>query len=97
MSKTDTNLKVNPTDKIESVEIFLNEEKHPIAYGAKKKELMESGMDEKEAEQFIREVPFVMELYYSPNNGLFLMEAEALESIAPYNPYTGEQIPNEYL
>lgn len=90
-------LKVNGADEVELLDVYLDEVKHPIAFAAKKQELIDSGMTEEEAVDFIRTTPFQMELYYAPFNGLFLIESEALESIAPFNPYTGEEIPNPHL
>lgn len=87
-------LKINPQGTEEVIEIYLDSVKHPVAYNAKIDELIESGMTREEAEGFISTTPFVMELYYAPNQGLFLVESEAIESTEIYNPYCGEEIPN---
>lgn len=92
-----TTIKVNPSDKVELVDIKLDKEKHPIAWNNKKQELIESGMPEDEAEDFLRTTPFQMEVYYAPFNGLFLIESEPLDSITPFNPYTGEEMENDFL
>lgn len=77
------------------VEIYLSPYKHPIAYQRKKYELMNSsGMSEEEAERHILQAPFVLELFYAIDQGLFAIESEPLDSIEVYNPYTGEEIPN---
>lgn len=80
----------NP-DEAETIEIKLDKEKFPVAYANKKKELMTTcGMTDSEAEKFIDETTFVMELFYQPDRGLFLVESEAVESTEIYSPYTGE-------
>lgn len=85
-------VKVAKSGNEEIVEIYLDENQHPTAFKTKLKELIESGMTEKEAREFIRTTPFVMELYYAPFQGLFAIESEALESITAYNPYDGDRM-----
>jgi hypothetical protein len=75
------------------ISIHLDEHKHPIAWKAKMDELMKTGMTRLEALSFINKTPFILEIYYSENNGLFLVESEAVETEIPmYNPYNGEQM-----
>jgi hypothetical protein len=82
----------------DTIEIYLCPNKHPIAYQRKKSELINScGMTEEEAERDILRTPFVLELFYAIDQGLFAIESEPLDSIEVYNPYTGEEIPNENI
>lgn len=85
---------INKAGSEEIVEIFLDEQKYPIAYKNKLDELMFCGMSEKEARHEIMVNPIQLELYYSINQGLFGIESEALESIIPHNPYDGKQMIN---
>ncbi len=78
--------------KIETIEVYLIESEHPVAYKAKLEELIESGATEQEAKDHIRAIPFVMELYYAKDQGLFLVESEAVDNIDIYHPYTGEPL-----
>ncbi len=89
-----TKLKINPQGTEEVVEIRLDPVKHPVAFDAKRQELVNAGMTRDEAERFILAVPFVMEVYYAPNQGLFLVESEAIESTDIHNPYDGEVVYN---
>lgn len=80
------------------IEVWLTKESTPIAYERKKYELVhKSGMTEEEAEIFIAQVPFVLEIFYSIDQGLFAVESEALESCVIFNPYTGTEITNNNL
>ena len=76
-------------DDVEVIDVYLDEVKHPRAFKTKLHELIESGLDEDAARKFIRDTPFVMEVYYDLNRGLFMVESEAVESTEIYNPYTG--------
>ena len=86
--------KINKTGSEEVIEVFLSETKHPKAFNAKVKEIVEqSGMTEEEEEKdFVRTTPFSLELYYHVNQGLFGVESEAVEGYGNeiYSPYTGE-------
>lgn len=78
------------------VDIFLCPNKTPVAYARKIKELMSAGMTEAEAENcLLRPIP--IELFYSFDQGLWGIEAECLSSCEVYDPYTGEEIPNDNL
>lgn len=85
-------LRINKPEECETIDIKLSKDKFPIAFEAKKRELMKQGMTEEEAEATITEMTFRMELYYSEGNGLFLVESEALVSFEPFDPYTGEKM-----
>lgn len=85
-------LKVNPAGQEETFDFYLSEEKHPIAFKAKVDELINAGMSEEEAKEFINTTPFCMEVYYSTDRGLFMVESEPLDFITPFDPYTGEEM-----
>lgn len=85
-------------DKGDTIEVYLDPNKHPIAYQTKKRELMRcSGLTDEEADSFLMEIPFILEIFYSPDQGLFAVEAEPIGEIEIYNPYDGCKIPNENL
>lgn len=86
-------MKLNSPSKAETVVVRLNKNQHPIAWEAKKNELMKSGMTDREAEVYMLRFgsEFVMELHYAPDQGLFLVESEAIESTPIYNPYDGTE------
>ena len=85
-------LKINPADKAEMIDFYLSETRHPIAFKAKLAELMEAGLTEEQARVAIDKYSIEMEVYYSPDKGLFMVETEALSSIPVYDPYTGEKL-----
>lgn len=87
-------LQINPEGSEEIIEIFLDPLKHPVAYSNKLEELMDAGMSRVEAQDFIRENSFEMEVYYSSGQGLFLVESEPIAFNTMYNPYDGNEIPN---
>jgi hypothetical protein len=87
-------LQINPQGTEETIEFYLDQVKHPVAYGNKKVELMNSGMPLDEIDRYIRNTPFVMEVYYSKDQGLFLVESEPIGIIKMYNPYDGIEIFN---
>lgn len=87
-------LQINPQGAEEIFELYLDPVKHPVAFDNKVQELMDAGMSRVEAEQFIRTTPFVLEAYYSPKQGLFLVESEAIEFNDIHNPYDGTTVYN---
>lgn len=87
-------IKANVPYEEETVEIRLDPVLHHKAYETKKKELVDAGMTEQDAEEALR-VPFVMELYYSKDNGLFAVESEVIDYCDIRNPYDGVLIDNE--
>lgn len=89
-----SNLKISPVGCQEVIEIYLDPVKHPVAYNTKVEELIGSGMTREEAEGFVQTTPFEMELYYSKNQGLFMVESEVIESADIYNPYDGKVVYN---
>lgn len=66
-------------------------------YERKKYELINSGMSDDEAENWLLTTPIQLELFYDIDRGLFAAEAEAIDCCEIYNPYTGKEIPNENL
>jgi len=87
-------VKKNPAGSEEVIDIILDRNKWPIAWQAKKDELMnEAGMSEKDAENFIVTTPIQMELYYNYGFGLYLVETEAVEACVPmFDPYNGNEM-----
>lgn len=82
-------MKKNNLLQYESIEISLDPIKQPIAYKNRVESLILSGLSQEEAELEALE-PIDMEFYYDINNGLFMVEEGAVESIDITNPYTGE-------
>lgn len=72
--------------------VRLTEDKFPIAYKNKLKELVDCGMTEKEARDFLNDTPIELELYYSYGYGLFAVETDAVDGGATiFDPYTGTE------
>lgn len=84
-----TKLKLHNSDNIESINIQLCSEKTPIAYTKRVNSLVNSGLTLEDAQLEALE-PIEMEMYYDENNGLFLVEAEAINNTDIFNPYTQE-------
>ena len=82
-------MKKNSPDNYESINVLLSKDKTPIAFAKKVVELVESGLSEKEAEVYVSQTEIEMEFYYADGLGLFMVEAEAVESCTIVNPYTG--------
>ncbi len=92
-------MKLNPDDKIETIEVILTEDKYPIAYKNKLDELMEQKAfpSRKEAIRWLSKTPIVLELYYEKHSGLFAVESGALEANPESirSPYSGEPFTEE--
>jgi hypothetical protein len=84
-------MKLNNSDNYESITIQLSKEKTPIAWEQKVISNMNSGLSREEAEKEADKT-IEVEMYYDADAGLFLVEAEAVESGTIYNPYSGELI-----
>ena len=87
-------LKLNNSDNYETIGNFkLSKDKTPIAYENKVQELIEEcGMSREEAEHFVDNAEFELEIYYHKSYGLFAVEAEAVEGGADiYSPYTADE------
>lgn len=81
-------MKKNNFEKYESIYVCLDPIKHPLAFEAKVKNLISSGISREDAEIVARE-PIEMELYYE-DHGLMMVESEAVETCEIYSPYTRE-------
>ena len=82
-------MKLNNSDNYESIFVQLSKEKTPIAWEQKVISNMNSGLSREEAEKEA-DKKMEVEMYYDADAGLFLVEAEAVESGTIYNPYSGE-------
>lgn len=90
-------LKITETEG-DVIEIYLTQQKTPVAYARKKYELIHiSGMTEEEAAKYLLKTPIPLELFYDLNVGLFGIDSEATTCSEIFNPYPGKQIPNENL
>ena len=74
----------------EVVHLSIDETQHPNIFNAMVNELIENGLSAQDAKKYVRTTPLQMELYYSPQEGLFAVESEAVECADIYNPYSGE-------
>jgi len=90
-------IKMNNAENYESINITLSRENTPIAYQNKLDELMDcKAFDtQAEAEKWISETPIELELYYENGQGLFGVEAEAVECMELKSPYSGAPILEE--
>lgn len=86
-------VKLNGENDLETLcKVKLSKDKYPKVYEAKVQELMNEGISREEAEQALTTMEFELELYYSPSNGMFAVESDAIECGATiYDPYTGEE------
>jgi len=78
----------------ETIEVRLNRKDHPRAFQKAVESLMESGLSKEEAIKSVATTPFVLEVAYSTNRGLFAVESEALDFLREemFDPYTGENV-----
>ena len=92
-------MKLNPTDRIETIEVLLTEERYPIAFANKMSELLEQKAfdSEQEARTWLKSTPIVLEIYYEKDAGLFAVESEVLDSCPETvcSPYTKEAFTEE--
>lgn len=86
-------IKLNNSEEYEHLaNVKLSKEKFPKAYEAKLDELIRNGMTLEEAENWLKDALFELELYYSPDYGLFAIETDAVDGGATiFDPYTGEE------
>ena len=86
-------MKLNNSDVYEHLcNVNLTEDKFPIAYKCKLNELINNGMSEESARNFLADCEIELELYYSYGYGVFAVESEAIECGATiFDPYTGEE------
>ena len=72
--------------------VKLTKEKFPKVYEAKLNELVSNGLSKEDAEKYLLAQEFELELYYSPDYGMFAVETDAVDGGATiYDPYTGEE------
>ena len=88
---------IAPTEP-ETIEVYLTKEHTPVAYERKIKELLDSGAvnSREDAEGWLENVPFQLELIYDINSGLFALESAALESNICYSPYSRLEVLTEF-
>ena len=95
MSKELSELRMSPQVK-DTIEIYLDPNKHPETYQRKKLALIKDiEMSESEAERYLLNNPFKLELFYDFDTGMFALEAEIIDCDKTYNPFTGSPIPKE--
>jgi hypothetical protein len=82
-------MQLNNSDNYESIRVQLSKEKTPIAWEQRVLSLINSGSTREQAEA-VADSTIEVEMYYNPDGGLFLVEAEAVESGTIYDPYSGE-------
>ena len=78
----------------ETICVYLSETKHPTAYNAMKKTLIDDGLSELDAEKAIR-LGIDLELIYEQGQGLFAVESEAIDKT--FSPYTRTPLKPEDL
>lgn len=77
---------------VESIVLFLDEQKHPVAFKNRLLSLTESGLSDEEARNVILE-GIEVEVYCDKQTGVFLLESEIVECGAElYHPYTGKEL-----
>ena len=86
-------IQLNNGDNYEHLcNVHITEDKFPKVYTAKLAELVRNGMSEDDAKKYLHAVPIELELYYSPDNGCFAVETDAVDGGATiFDPYTGEE------
>ena len=84
--------KLNTLDTYDSIKIRLID--YPEAFKSKCEEFVEQGIatDMDDAAEQLKDYEIDLQLVYDKHNGLFAVEAEAIESCASdiYSPYTGK-------
>ena len=81
----------------DTYEITLTQEHTPCSYGHRVFDLMNSGLSEEDARRAVAAAPIVMELFCDEAHGLFAIESGPLQFTELYNPFTGQEIPNDNL
>ena len=87
-------MKKNNAENYESIRVYLDENRTPLAFNEKLKELMEEGAfdNENDARSYILTNPIELELYYHKGYGLYGVESDAVEYADIYNPYDGTKM-----
>lgn len=85
--------KLNNADNYEPLVVTITREKYPVVFENKVEELVESTcFTRKEAEAYVEGMQIELELYYEKHQGLFAIEAEAVDcSLDITSPYTQEK------
>lgn len=82
-------------DEGEMFEVITTPTVNPEMFRRRVKCLTLSGLSQEEAEKFVASTPLQLELFYDVGLGAFAIDAEAVGNTPLYNPYTGEEIPDE--
>ena len=82
-------------DVTEVIEVATTPTVNPEMFRRRVRGLMLSGLPQQEAEKFVASTPQKLELFYDVALGAFAIDAEAVGNMPLYNPYTGEEIPDE--
>lgn len=87
-------MKKNKAENYESILVYLDENRTPLAFNEKLKELMEEGAfdNENDARSYILTNPIELELYYHKGYGLYGVESDAVECSDVYDPYDGTKM-----
>lgn len=81
----------------DTFEITLTQEHTPCSYVHRVFDLMNSGLSVEAARRAVSAAPIVMELFCDEAHGLFAVESGPLQFTELYNPFTGQEIPNDNL
>lgn len=84
-----TPIKKYDTEFIDTINVRISETSHPQVFEKKLAEMVKSGLSEADAKVWISQTEFELELYYSPDLGMFAVESEAVENCDIFDPYTG--------
>lgn len=79
----------------EVINVITTPDTHPELFRRRVKCLMNSGLSHAEAEKVIASTPLKLELFHDIGRGAFAIDAESVGNTPFYNPYTGEEIPDE--
>lgn len=82
-------------DLIEVIDVITTPTVNPEIFRRRVKCLMLSGLSQAEAEKFVASTSLQLELFYDIGLGAFAIDAEAVGNTPLYNPYTGDEIPDE--
>ena len=81
----------------DTFDLQLSESSTPETFRRRAASLTGSGLSESEAGHVVATTPVPMEIFCDAERGIFAVEAEPLAYGPLFNPYTGEEIPNENL
>ena len=92
--KKQSRMKKYNSDNYDSIMVYLDENRTPLVFEEKIKELMEEGVfdNEDDARRWLRTTPIELELYYHKGCGLFGVESDAVEMSVVYDPYDGKEM-----